>query len=106
MTSYCNCSTLQVLVIDEDGEYVDMGQTGVTCLDDITACNSSFNFRLTFMLTHISTKPNYLISSGGELNNATGISLYYYNGKMYFWVKEGKKMHRKFLDATLGVNQW
>ncbi|XP_012936923.1 uncharacterized protein LOC101852371, partial [Aplysia californica] len=95
-----------VLVIDEDGEYVDMGTTGIPCLDDITSCNSSFNFRLTFIITKISTQPNYILSSGGELNNATGISLYYFDDKIYFWVKDGTMMHRKFLDRTLEENTW
>ena len=94
-----------VLVLDQDG-YVDMGSTGNTCLDDVTACTGSFNFRIVFMLREISQIPNYIITSGGELLDSTGVSLYYHSGQLRFWVKRGRKTDRKIFDYPLQDNVW
>ncbi|GFS24154.1 von Willebrand factor D and EGF domain-containing protein [Elysia marginata] len=94
-----------VLVLDQGG-YVDMGLTGITCLDDVASCAGSFNFRITFLLREISMIPNYIITSGGELLESTGVSLYYHNGQLRFWVKRGLKTDRKIVDHPLSVNVW
>ncbi|GFN84181.1 von Willebrand factor d and egf domain-containing protein [Plakobranchus ocellatus] len=95
-----------VLVLNQEGDYVDMGTTGITCLDDVTSCTGSFNFRITFLLREISQIPNYIISSGGELLNSTGVSLYYHNGQLRFWVKRGRQTDRKIFNYKLSDYVW
>ena len=81
-----------ILVLDEQGEYLVVNNTGSPCIDDITQCRTDLTYRVTFRFLDFHVQPNYLFSSGGDLLNSTGISVYYYHGMINFWVKDGEKV--------------
>ncbi|XP_046563492.1 uncharacterized protein LOC124272364 isoform X1 [Haliotis rubra] len=95
-----------LLVLDGPGQYIDMLKTGVPCLDDLTTCSSSFNFRLTFQFIKIDRQPNYIISSGGEVVDSSGVALYYYNGRLSFWVKNGKSVGKSIFSVNMKLATW
>ncbi|XP_071090000.1 uncharacterized protein [Haliotis cracherodii] len=95
-----------VLVLDGPGQYIDMQNTGVPCLDDLTTCFTNFNFRLTFQFIKIDLQPNYILSSGGELVNSNGVALFYWNGKLNFWVKNGKSVAKSIFSVNMTNSTW
>lgn len=80
-----------VLVLNKTGQYVELPNTGLQCLQDLTSCDNGFtlNVEIKFLNSTITDK-QYIFSSGGDMVGTSGIALYLWKMELYCAVKWNK----------------
>lgn len=87
--------------------YVTVNNTGFNaCLKDITSCTSGFTLTINVNLQHQLANNAYIISSGGDLPNHSGIALYNVNNQLHFVVTTSSNQWIVIVPNTLTVNVW
>lgn len=87
--------------------YVTVNNTGFNaCLKDITSCTSGFTLTINVNLQHQLANNAYIISSGGDLPNHSGIALYNVNNQLHFVVTTSSHQWIVIVPNTLTVNVW
>ncbi|KAL3863376.1 hypothetical protein ACJMK2_005133 [Sinanodonta woodiana] len=76
------------LVLNGSGQSVELPDQGIPCLQDLKNCTHGFTFKLEVNFLHINTTQHtYLLSSGGNVENTSGIAFYLSQGKLACAVK-------------------
>lgn len=91
--------------ITENG-FVTVNSTGFNfCLADINTCSSGFTFILNVNF-HYHLDGTYILSSGGDLQNHTGISLKYENQQLHFIVTTSGNRWVISVNTLLTLDTW
>lgn len=91
--------------ITENG-FVTVNSTGFNfCLADINTCSSGFTFILNVNF-HYLLDGTYILSSGGDLQNHTGISLKYENQQLHFIFTTSSNRWVISVNILLTLDTW
>lgn len=91
--------------ITENG-FVTVNSTGFNfCLADINTCSSGFTFILNVNF-HYLLDGTYILSSGGDLQNHTGISLKYENQQLHLIVTTSGNRWVISVNTLLTLDTW
>lgn len=78
-----------VLVLNTTGQYVELPNKGIECIQDMTKCQNGFTLSLEIKWLDInSTNKRYVISSGADKVNNSGLAMYLWHGELYCAAKK------------------
>lgn len=98
----------------DNGRYVHITENGVVtvnstgfnfCLADIDTCSSGFTFILNVQF-HYLLDGTYILSSGSDLQNRTGISLKYENQQLHLIVTTSSNRWVISVNTLLTLDTW
>ncbi|XP_060084593.1 uncharacterized protein LOC132563855 [Ylistrum balloti] len=96
-----------ILVLNTTGQYVELPNTGMQCLQDLTTCDNGFTLSVEIkFLNSTITDKQYIFSSGGDQLNTSGIALYLWMGELYCAVKWNKFMWTSKLKIHFSHTEW
>jgi len=71
-------------------QYIELPDSGVPCLENLSSCDKGFTFKLTLMFTDLnSAEKTYILSSGGDVAFNSGMGIYVHNYQLIYGVKKG-----------------
>lgn len=79
-----------VLVLDcSQHQYVELPDKGIPCLEDLDKCDKGFTFTLQIQFTKLDpSEKTYILSSGGDVETASGMAIYIQSYQLIFGVKQ------------------
>lgn len=99
-----------VLVLDcSQNQSVELPDKGVPCLEDLQNCKKGFTFTLEIEFTKLDpAEKTYILSSGGDVETASGMAIYIQSNQLIFGVKQGFYHWTGKYDLTgkVKLNQW
>ncbi|KAK3600843.1 hypothetical protein CHS0354_014207 [Potamilus streckersoni] len=95
------------LVLNGSGQYVELPDTGIPCLQDLKNCTNGFTFNLEVNFLQINTTQHlYIFSSGGNVENTSGIAFYLNQNKLTCAVKMNGVHFMSSLDINFITDHW
>lgn len=96
-----------VLILNTTGQYVELPNKGIECIQDMTKCESGFTLSLEIKwLDMNSTNKRYIFSSGGDKVNNSGLALYLWHGELYCAAKKDKVIWTAKAKLNVKVGEW
>lgn len=96
-----------VLVLNTTGQYVELPNKGIECIQDMTKCDSGFTLSLDIKWLNMnSTNKLYIFSSGGDKVNNSGIALYLWHGELYCSAKKDKAIWTAKQKLGVKPGEW
>lgn len=99
-----------MLVLDcTQNQYVELPDEGIPCLEDLNNCTNGFTFNLELQFTKLDpAEKTYILSSGGDVETASGMAIYIQSSQLIFGVKQSMFHWTGKYDLTgkLKLNQW
>ena len=98
------------LVLDcSKNQYVELPDSGIPCIEDLDNCKKGFTFKMQLQFTQIDTaEKTYILSSGGDVETASGMAIYIQSSQLIFGVKQSFFHWSGKYDLTgkLNLSQW
>jgi len=99
-----------ILILDcAKQQYVELPDQGIPCLEDLGNCHAGFTFKMQVQFTALdAAEKTYLLSSGGDVETASGMAIYIQSYQLTFGVKKGM-FHwtgKYDLTGTVSINAW
>ncbi|XP_071167716.1 uncharacterized protein [Mytilus edulis] len=96
-----------VLILNTTGQYVELPNKGIECIQDMTKCESGFTLSLEIKwLDMNSTNKRYIFSSGGDKVNNSGLALYLWHGELYCAAKKDKTIWTAKSKLNVKAGDW
>ncbi|VDI09439.1 Hypothetical predicted protein, partial [Mytilus galloprovincialis] len=96
-----------VLILNTTGQYVELPNKGIECIQDMTKCESGFTLSLEIKWLDInSTNKRYIFSSGGDKVNNSGLALYLWHGELYCSAKKDKTIWTAKSKLNVKAGEW
>ncbi|XP_052098806.1 uncharacterized protein LOC127733493 [Mytilus californianus] len=96
-----------VLILNTTGQYVELPNKGIECIQDMTKCESGFTLSLEIKWLDInSTNKRYIFSSGGDKVNNSGLALYLWHGELYCSAKKDKTIWTAKAKLNVKAGEW
>jgi len=96
-----------ILILNTTSQYVELPNTGLECLQDLTTCDKGFTLNVEIKVYKVNTTDkNYIFSSGGDQVNSSGIALYLWKGELYCSTKWNKQIWTAKKILSVKDNEW
>lgn len=96
-----------ILVLNTHGQYVELPNKGLECVEDINTCDKGFTFQVEVKILEYSMiNKTYIFSSGGDKLNSSGVALFLWNGELYCSTKRDNLIWAAKKNVTFDVTIW
>lgn len=96
-----------ILELHKDGQFVELPNHGLECIQDMTKCEHGFTLSAEIKLMDLnSTDKRYIFSSGGDQVGASGLALYLWHGELYCSTKKDNFMWTAKQKLNVKVGEW
>ncbi|XP_062591670.1 uncharacterized protein LOC134253173 [Saccostrea cucullata] len=96
-----------ILELHKDGQYVELPNYGLECIQDMTKCDHGFTLSAEIKLKDMnSTDKRYIFSSGGDQVGASGLALYLWHGDLYCSTKKDNFIWTAKQKLDVKAGEW
>ncbi|XP_061171667.1 uncharacterized protein LOC133181143 [Saccostrea echinata] len=96
-----------ILELHKDGQYVELPNYGLECIQDMTKCDHGFTLSAEIKLKDMnSTDKRYILSSGGDQVGASGLALYLWHGDLYCSTKKDNYIWTAKQKLNIKAGEW